>query len=406
MKSRKDFFLGMVVGMIIISIITSLYFGIKEFDYYLDDKGIVLVEKDYETYEDKLNDILKTIDNKYLEEFEAEDLFETAYKGFVSGVGDPYTNYYTKDEYKSFMELTAGSYQGIGVIISYGETNDEIIVEAPYKGSPGYKAGLLPQDRIIKVDGVEVSGMELTDIVKLIKGEKGTDVVLTIVRDGEPKPLDITITRDKIDIPTIEYEMLDNNIGYIAISSFDQITYKQFMEGFNELENKNQNGLIIDLRNNPGGLIHTVGAITDEFVPKGELIVYTENKDGVTDLIEADKKSTFDKPLVILVNQNSASASEIMAGAIKDHNLGTIVGTTTFGKGLVQTTHELDDGSALKITIAKYFTPNGNYIHDKGIEPNVVVELPEDLRNSYEIDKEDDTQLQKAIEIINNKIQK
>jgi carboxyl-terminal processing protease len=405
MKSKRDFFLGVGVGMAIITIITSVYFGAIDISNYLKDRGIVLVKKEYKTYEEKLDDILRTIDKRYLEDFNEEDLYETAYKGFVAGVGDPYTNYYTKDEYRSFMELTAGKYVGIGVVITYNELDKDIIeVETPYEGAPGYNAGLEPKDRILKIDGVEVTGMRLEDVVKLIRGEKDTEVIVTILKENETETRDVVITRNNVVIPTVHHEMLDNKIGYIRLSGFERVTYDQFMEALKDLEEQNQKGMIIDLRNNPGGLINIVTAIVDELIPKDKLIVYTEDKQGRRKSLKSKKKDNFTKPLVLLVNENSASASEIMSGAIKDYKEGLIVGTTTFGKGLVQTTYELDDGSAIKVTIQKYFTPNGNYIHDKGIEPNYTVELPDKVTNIYKVKRDMDNQLEKGIELIKEQL--
>jgi len=287
--------------------------------------------------------------------------------------------------------------------VTYGENGKDIEVLSPFDGSPGSIAGLLPKDKIIAVDNKEVTGMSLEEVVTLIKGEKGTEVVLTIYRPSESKELDIPIVRDTIDLQTVAHEMLDDNIGYIEITGFQTVTYEQFMEALNDLESQGLNGLIIDLRNNPGGLINIVSSIADQLLPEG-LIVYTEYNDGEREEIFSDEEHKFNKPLVLLVNENSASASEILAGAIKDYGVGTIIGTTTFGKGLVQTTYQLEDGSALKVTVAKYFTPNGNYIHKVGIEPDITIELPEEYRNQLYVEREHDTQLLKAVEVISKQI--
>jgi carboxyl-terminal processing protease len=348
----------------------------------------------YDSFDEKVKDVLDTLDDNYLEGVDAESLYEEAIRGLVDSVGDPYTTYFTKSEYDSFIEKMEGSYEGIGVVVSYGETEDTIIVVAPFKESPGEKAGIEPGDEIIEVDGVDVIGMSLDKVVERIKGEKGTEVILTVLREEEK--IAIPIIRDVIEIPTIEFELMEGNIGYIGMSGFDLITEDQFKNALKELESQGQEGLIIDLRNNPGGYLHIVYAIVDELIEKGNLVVYTEDRYGNRDELITETKNSFDKPLVILVNGNSASASEILAGAIKDHERGLLIGETTFGKGLVQRTFDLDDGSAVKITISKYYTPDGYYIHGVGIEPDVIVE--------YDPESETDNQLEEAIKIMTEMI--
>lgn len=350
--------------------------------------------KYYESFEDKLNAIVDAVENNYLEDIDKEALYEEAIRGMVAAIGDPYTSYFTKDEYDSFMEKMGGVYDGIGVVVSYAEDERTVIVVAPFKDSPGEKAGIIPGDLVIEVDGVDVVGMPLDKVVELIKGEKGTEVVLTVVRNEET--IDIPIKRDTIEIPTIEYALKENNIGYIAMSGFDQVTEIQFKEALVELDKQGQEGLIIDLRNNPGGYLHIVYAIVDELLDKDNMVVYTEDRYGNREELVTVSNNSFEKPLVILINGNSASASEILAGAVKDHKIGVLVGETTFGKGLVQRTFEMVDGSAVKVTISKYYTPNGNYIHSIGIEPDVYVE------QDYET--EEDEQLDKAIEVIKEMI--
>lgn len=350
----------------------------------------------YKSFDDKLDDALQTLNENYFENVDDQALYEEAIRGMVAGLGDPYTTYFTKEEYASFTEKMEGSYEGIGVVVSYGDSEDVIVVVAPFKNSPGEKAGVKPSDRIIAVDGVDVIGKPLDEVVSMIKGEKGTTVTLRVRRDDEE--LDIPIKRDVIEVPTVEQKMLDGDIGYIQMSSFDLVTQEQFTAALKELEKQNEKGLIIDLRNNPGGYLHICFAIVDELLDKNMLVVYTEDKAGNKEELITKDANKFDKPLVLLVNGNSASASEILAGAIKDHGVGVLVGETTFGKGLVQRTIELKDESAIKVTISKYFTPNGNYIHGIGIEPDVVV--------PYDSESEVDDQLNKAIEVINGMINK
>ena len=393
----RPFIFGALVGVIITIIIGLSYTGIA--------KIVDMATKDgeYESLEDKFNEINEVLDSRYYEAFEEELLYEGAIEGYVDGIGDPYTRYYTKEEYQSFLEDTTGSYDGIGVVVSYGEDGESIIVVSPFSGSPGELAGMLPGDRILEVNNTDVTGMDLEEVVDIIKGPKGTQVVISIYRPSTSEMLDIEITRENIDVPTVAYEMLDNDIGYIELSGFQVVTDQQFFEAYNALEAEGQEGMIIDLRNNPGGSVYVVGAISDLLLPEG-LIVYTEDKAGKRSELTSDEEHQFTKPLVILVNENSASASEILAGAVKDHGIGTIIGTTTFGKGLVQGIEELEDGSAIKVTISKYFTPSGNYIHGIGIEPDIYVELPEDYKNKLYVDREHDTQLQKALEVINDEL--
>jgi carboxyl-terminal processing protease len=361
-----------------------------------------LLEEGYKSSEAKLEDILSFIDIVYYK----EELYNSAYEGLLKGLDDPYTVYFNKKQFESFMEDTSGSYEGIGAIVSYIKETQEIMILSPFIGSPAEKAGLLPGDIIKKVDGEEIKGLLLEEVVaNRIKGKKGSKVTLTVYRKTDDTTIDIIITRDIITMPTISHEMLDNKMGYIRVTGFEKATHKQFMKALNELQKEGQQGMIIDLRNNPGGLLNIVVKMADELLPKG-LIVYTEDKYGRRREDKSDEAHKFTKPLVVLVNGNSASASEILSGAVKDSGIGTIVGTTTFGKGLVQRTFPLEDGSAIKVTIARYFTPNGNYINKKGIEPDVRVELPEELKRKLVIEPEKDTQLKKAIEVLSDLIAK
>ncbi len=357
----------------------------------------------------KLNDIDRVLKRNYYEDFDVDELETAAVKAYLDALGDPYTVYYTKDEFDSFLEEIEGTYEGIGAYIGYGKSKDELIIVAPMEDSPSEKAGLKAGDVFVKVDGVDVAGYTTDKLVKLIKGEENTDVKILVKRGDATR--EITVTRQKIDVPTVKSKILDNNIGYIRITSFDHVTDEQFVKHFDKIKNDGIEGLIIDLRYNPGGLTNVVTRIADELIPKDLLVYYTEYKSGKKEMIKTRLSASFDKPIVVLINEGSASASEILSGALKDHNLATLVGTRTFGKGLVQSTYDLKDGSALKVTIAKYFTPAGNYIHGKGIEPDVKVEL--DIPKDEDIDKSDksekeikDNQLEKAIEVIKEKLKK
>lgn len=351
---------------------------------------------------EKINKLEDLIDKYYIDEVDKSKLADGIYKGLLASLGDPYSTYYTAAEYKSLMESFTGIYYGIGSTVSQNVSTGIITIVKPFITGPAYEAGLLPGDVIYKVEGEEVTGVDLTEVVSRMKGEEGTKVSISVIREGENEPLEFKITRRKIEIPTIEYEMLEGKIGYIAISEFDEVTAEQFRKAIKDLEKQGQTGLIIDLRDNGGGSLDTVVNMLDRMLPEG-MIVYTEDKYGKRDEKTSDKKESFSKPLAVLINGNSASASEIFAGAIQDYEIGTIVGTTSFGKGIVQSVIPLFDGTAIKVTVSKYYTPKGRNIHGVGISPDVEVELNEELRKQVVIEKDEDNQLQKAIEVIKSK---
>lgn len=335
----------------------------------------------------------------YMNDISVEDMRTGAYKGLLEGLGDPYTCYYTAEEYKDLMESTTGTYCGIGAVVQQNTKTMLITIVKPYVDGPAYNAGMLPGDIIYKVDGVDVSGMEIDKVVSMMKGEAGTIVKVTVVRDGVADPVELTITRAQIEIETIEHEMLDKKIGLVTISSFDEHTPKQFKDAVEELEKDGMEGLIIDLRDNGGGLLSSVVEMLDYLLPEG-MIVYTEDKYGNREEFKGTDKEVFHLPTVVMINGNSASASEIFAGAMKDYEAATIVGTTSFGKGIVQTILPLTDGTAVKITISRYFTPKGVCIHGIGVAPDVEVDLKDELKQQVVIEHEDDNQLQTAIDVL------
>lgn len=364
----------------------------------------VIVSEDYYGYlsdsfadNAKVMQIKETIDSSYLREVDEETLLDGQLKGMVQALDDPYSAYLTEEEFVSFTEETAGVYAGIGVIVTPGEDNF-ITVVSPIEGTPGERAGLKTGDRITKVNGVEYYAENMDEAVKNMKGEPNTDVTLTIMRDESGETSDIDITREIIRLVTVKSSVLEDNIGYLRITSFDEITYEDFMKELNALKKAKVEGLVLDLRNNPGGLLNITADIADELLGKG-VIVYTETKDGERDYLRSDI-GMIDTPLVVLVNEGSASASEILAGAIKDHKRGQIIGTTTFGKGVVQRIGDLGDGTGLKLTVSEYFTPNGTNIHGIGVEPDVVIELDENAEGMGPDYLEQDNQLKKAIEVL------
>lgn len=342
--------------------------------------------------EAKLNAIDSVLDSFYFEEVDDEKAKDSIYKAYLSSYGDKYTVYYTADEYKKLTETTNGTFSGIGAVCQLSNEGGILLVDV-YESGAGYKAGLRSGDRIIQVDGTDVTDMDLSSAVALVKGEKGTQVALKIVRDGATS--DYTVVRDEVEVQTVNYAMTEDNIGYISVSQFENVTAKQFKAAIEDLKSEGAKGIIIDIRNNPGGLLTTVISMLKDILPNG-LIVYTEDKDGNRKEYSDNDNEELDMPLAVLVNGNSASASEIFAGAIQDYGKGVIVGTQTFGKGIVQTVKPLTDGSAIKFTIAKYFTPKGQDIHGKGVTPDVVVE--------YDKDADEDTQLNAALESVRAQI--
>jgi len=347
----------------------------------------------------KMELLAQLIDQYYMYDISVEDMRVGAYKGLLAGLGDPYTCYYTADEYKALMESTNGTYYGIGAVVQQNLKTMYITIVKPYVDGPAYKAGMLPGDIIYKVDDVDVTGMEIDNVVAMMKGPEGTQVKVTVVREGESDPVELLITRAKIEIETIEYEMLDHNIGYILISSFDVLTPSQFKEAIEDLKKQGMKALVFDLRDNPGGLLSAVVEMLDYVLPEG-MIVYTEDKYGNREEFIGKDKSVLDIPMAVLINGNSASAAEIFSAAMKDYDAATLVGTTSFGKGIVQSILPLTDGTAVKITISSYFTPKGVCIQGEGVTPHHVVELNEELKQMVQIPHDQDNQLAVAVALL------
>lgn len=347
----------------------------------------------------KMELLADLIDQYYMNDISVEDMRIGAYKGLLEGLGDPYTCYYTAEEFDALMESTTGTYYGIGAVVQQDVRTMYITIVKPYVDGPAYNAGMLPGDIIYKVNDTDVTGMDIDKVVSMMKGEAGTKVKVTVVRDGESNPVELLITRGEIEIETIEYEMLEDKIGLVTISSFDEHTPEQFKDAIKSLKKDGMKGLVIDLRDNGGGLLNSVVEMLDYMLPEG-MIVYTEDKYGNREEFKSTDKEVFELPAAVLINGNSASASEIFAAAMQDYKAATIVGTTSFGKGIVQTILPLTDGTAVKITIARYFTPNGVCIHGIGVNPDVEVELNEKLKQQVVIAHEEDNQLQAAIKVL------
>lgn len=337
----------------------------------------------------KMQELQSYIDRFYLFDYDEENVESGIYKGMMAGLGDVYTNYYTPEEYASFMESSNGSYSGIGAMLSQDYNTGIITVVKVFEGSPAAEAGVQPDDILYKVKGEEVTGMDLNLVVSDLKGEEGADVEASFMRGTDV--LDLTLTRRSIEVPTVEYRLITDKIGYISISEFDDVTDDQFIAALDDLNSQGMENLIIDLRDNGGGLVDVTCDILDQLLPEG-LIVYTEDKDGNREEETSDAEHYFPGKMAVLVNGNSASASEIFAGAIKDYGVGTLIGTQTFGKGIVQSLFPLSDGSAIKVTVSRYYTPAGNNIHEVGITPDIILEK--------DTESEEDNQLQKAIDVL------
>nr|WP_302169571.1 S41 family peptidase [uncultured Romboutsia sp.] len=330
---------------------------------------VVISKETYEAYKkyNKMIALEELVKDDFYQKTSDEKLVDGAIKGMFSGLDDKYSQYYTKAEFEKLKEQTSGSFVGIGVYISPTSDDDHITIIAPIAGSPAEKSGIKAGDKILKVDGKVVSAQNSDEAITMIKGKKGTEVELTIKR-GE-QILDVNVKRDEIVSKTVEGKVLDDNIGYIKITSFSEHTNKEFEKTLNTLKQSDIKGLVIDLRDNPGGLLNVCKDIADSLIGEGT-IVYTKDNKGNTEYLKSDKEK-LGLPIAVLTNEGSASASEILTGAIIDNKAGISVGTTTFGKGLVQSVRELKDGTGYKLTTAQYFTPSGEYINGKGIKPTI-----------------------------------
>ena len=340
------------------------------------------------------------LNQKYIGEIDEEKMLESAIKGYVEGLGDPYTEYLTKEEMSDFMEETNAEYVGIGVYLTENKTDNTILVVGVMKNSPALEAGMQEGDVITKVNDVAYTGENIDEAIKIMKGQEGTNVKVTILRDG--KEIELDVQRKKINVEHVSSQMLENNIAYIQIDSFDSSVAESFKNQITELRNGGATKIIIDLRSNGGGIVTEATEIAELFLEKGETILITKGKKDKEELTTSEKDPIIkDIPVVVLVNEGTASASEILAGALKDkYENTTIVGKTTYGKGVIQTLYNLSDGSGLKITTEEYYTPNHKKINKEGIKPDVEVDLTKDANGYYETGIDKDAQLLKAIEIL------
>ena len=402
MEEQKRFKTYKIIMLVVlVAFITFLITSIVMYQYFTNDSfGKSIVKKSEQTNDiaETLEDYRKIIDKYYLGDVDEEKLKEGAIAGYIKGLDDEYTEYISKEDMADYMADTTGNFVGIGVYMVQDTEANKIMVLSPIKGSPAEKAGLQPGDYIIAVDGVTYTGEQMTEASNKIKGEAGTTVKLQIQRKDET--LDIELTRENIKVNPVEGEVLENNIGYIEFSSFDDGTAEEFKAKFEELQGKGIKSLIIDLRNNGGGIVDEALEIANYILDKDSVILYEVDKNNNETVEKTTDDPIINMPIVILTNENTASSSEILAGALKDHKKATIVGEKTYGKGVIQRLLTLPDGSGLKITSEKYLTPNRTEINKVGIEPDEKVELPETVTNILNVEKNEDTQLQKAIEIL------
>ena len=428
MKDNKKFFLGVFIGMIVMVLLAvglvDLAFQNRNVRMLLFDtvKKMSTISSeeteseksgkvsgaaiDWNKVTDKEEEIYNTIDEYYLNGIDNDKMKDGIYKGMVDSLGDPYTVYYNSEEYKQFTSSSSGTYSGIGVAVSQNVTTGAITIVKTFKKGSGEKEGMKPGDVIYKVEGKRIEGLELSKVVSMIKGEEGTFVKVTVLRDG--KEIEFNLERKKLEVDTVNYRMEDRSgkkIGYISVSEFDEVTASQFKSAISELSKEGMEGLVIDLRDNPGGLLDVTCEMLDRMIKKG-LLVYTVDKYGKRVDEDATDSDSFDKPVAILVNGNSASASEVFSGAMKDYKAATLVGTKTFGKGIVQSIVPFGDGTAMKVTVSKYYTPNGVNIHGTGIEPDVVVELSKDATKNGKYERKNDNQLDKALDVVVDKLKK
>lgn len=364
----KEYLKGIVTGILIAACIgVGGYLGYQFAGNF--NEGVLS-----DPYHQKKIEVLEElIEEDYLEEADKEELAEGMYTGLLAGLGDVYSRYYTAEEYEELTKETDGSYVGIGILMQKHEDDGVEVVEC-YEGSPGEAAGLLEGDILLAVDGKKIAGMELTEVSSLIKNTDADHVILTVKREGNENTFDLEVQICDVELKYVSYQMYDEAIGYMEVSEFTGVTAKQYREAFEALKEQGMEKLIVDLRENPGGLYTSVCEILDDILPEG-LIVYTEDKYGEREETFSDAEAPLAIEMAVLVNENSASASEIFAGAIQDYGAGIIVGTTTYGKGVVQSIYHLEDGSAVKLTVSKYYTPNGKCIHEIGIVPDIEVEL-------------------------------
>lgn len=387
-STGKGILIGILIILIPLCLVGGFYAG------WLKQKGYHLMPVNDEQLEvvNKIGLLQGLIDDAFIFDFDKQTLRDSAYAGYMQGLDDPYSVYYTAEEYASMTESTSGSYFGIGVMIQKDPEAGTVSVVRVFNNTPAQEAGMKAGDIILKAAGTEIDGLELEQVVALIKGEEGSEVEIVVYRPSEQKEITMMVERRQVEVDTVNSKMLDDKIGYIELSEFDSVSSDQFKKAIDSLKKEGMTSLILDLRNNPGGMLNICIEIADVFVDTGTVLT-ADNKQGDTATYEATEEGSLGLPTAILVNGDSASASEVLSGCLQDYGLATIVGTQTFGKGIVQSIFPLSDGTAVKLTTAHYYTPKGNDIHKKGVTPDEIIE---DDPETEDVDE----QLQKAIEIL------
>lgn len=399
-KDKKYRIYKTIMMLAIVIFITFMVTSISLYTYYTKNP-IIITSNTKNTKNDianKLENYRQIIEKYYLGEVDEEKLEEGAIKGYIEGLGDLYTEYISKEDMKDYLEDTMGNFVGIGIYMIKNTQYDRIQVLATIKGSPAEKVGIQAGDLIISVDGVEYKADDMTTASNNIKGEEGTKVTIELLRGAQS--IKYEITREKVKVNQVEGKVLSNNIGYIQFTSFDETTAEDFKAKYQELAKQGIQSLIIDLRNNGGGIVDQALEIADYIATKDSVLLYEVDKNNKETVRKAETDPIINMPIIILTNENTASASEILAGALKDLGKAKTVGTTTYGKGVIQQILKLSDGSGIKITIEEYQTPNKNKINKVGIEPDEKVELPDSVESIFNVKESEDTQLQKAIEML------
>lgn len=403
MKNKKSFFKGALTGALAVLLIMSMVScGIKLPGTSKTSKKSSSTSNSEELLDDstktKLELLEQLVDESYSGDIDMDDLQEGLYGGYIDGLGDKYSVYYDEDETKALMQSTSGEFGGIGALFSQDKDTKVITFLKVYEGSGAEEAGFKVDDILYKVDGKDISGEDLSEVVSKIRGDEGTTVELTVLRGDDGEEYTATVTRKIVQTDTVYHEMKEGKIGYIQVTEFDDVTTDQYKEALEDLENQGMKGLVVDLRNNPGGNVDTVTDMLDLMLPEGTTLSI-KDKQGKESVYESDDEHQFTKPLVVLVNENSASASEIFSGAIQTFGTGEVVGTTTYGKGVVQQIFDLKDGTSVKLTIAEYLIAGQFGINGKGVTPDVEVQYEKDAQNP-----DRDNQLEKALEEVKNKL--
>ena len=403
MKNKKSFFKGALTGALAVLLIMSMVScGIKLPGTSKTSKKSSSTSNSEELLDDstktKLELLEQLVDESYSGDIDMDDLQEGLYRGYIDGLGDKYSVYYDEDETKALMQSTSGEFGGIGALFSQDKDTKVITFLKVYEGSGAEEAGFKVDDILYKVDGKDISGEDLSEVVSKIRGDEGTTVELTVLRGDDGEEYTATVTRKIVQTDTVYHEMKEDKIGDIQVTEFDDVTTDQYKEALEDLENQGMKGLVVDLRNNPGGNVDTVTDMLDLMLPEGTTLSI-KDKQGKESVYESDDEHQFTKPLVVLVNENSASASEIFSGAIQTFGTGEVVGTTTYGKGVVQQIFDLKDGTSVKLTIAEYLIAGQFGINGKGVTPDVEVQYEKDAQNP-----DRDNQLEKALEEVKNKL--